>query len=1771
MRRIAIFILLFSVLTVLVLARPYQTPVIDGTITGDGVDWEADDLAVNDPPLGADWGPNLIKQLWVTYDSLALYIGINYQVSNNAMLVYIAAGTGTGAQDVNGIDWYARNFVFADTVRADHLIANWDGGSLGIRRILDATTTEDITSLCQNANTTKLDFFRNGEIRLPWDVIYGTAPGTVPPGSRLGVVAVIAGGDNWNGPSSAPWNAGMDGSGAKTTLANLHTVHIDRNGDGIPDKGAGSISGIITLDDEADLTTEAAVELFDEFDGRRIDSTSTPPGGGVYRFSKLMDGRYRVETSAPGYARIKRPGLVLSNGGSLTGVDILLTRAGKITGNVVFTDGPATASAVIAYDASTGEVAGEGAQVVPPGGGPFELMVPDGSYLVVADALGFVPDTLSAVITESDSVHVGDLVLETVKATGLVLIDQLGRDLESVSTTVSFPDSGIFFYASALIEARDNLGRRDWYDVSGYLQQVLLRATKLNNETPPRGNVTFYDPADTTEITGLSLVDGRGGFLLSDDQIEVLRIFTETSAGGIGGRFKFGVRSAEPEFFSIQALDTQLVADGIEEVTVSGRLLDVSGNPVLLPGVAVSFLLKDSSTGSGSFTIPSVITNADGEAATTMTATGAGRLDVTASVTWLNKELLIIGSGDTDFVSITALAGPPASVRLSLPADVVGFGEQLEVAAQLVDAFGNSVEQSGYRISFTVSPAQAGTISPQFSDLDSAGWGSTVFTAGGSRNFVRISAVCSPSLPVNSVSFSIDRIMTISDPPFPEPPPSHQCLEAMDLTKVLVSNDADALQFQIRFNTDWEGAHLILLLETGHDAAGATFDPFEFPVTYAHSLLPDYAFTYKYSSDDYADMRRWSGSEWEWWDAGGKTWISTSTGTWVDGINVQGDWTTKGAEWVTFNIPYDFLEGNIPSTMRFQLYLTQDSGVKRSAFDSAPNDSTLNLDFNPDDPNVDWSVTEQNVDLHYYSVDYEIQGDFPPAPLLSNPIAVPEDVDAGDLVTFSVDVDDNGGGIGAVLIDLSPIGGSRYQFMYDDGTNGDETALDRRYHYRHLVDPGIASGKYDLTVSARDSMNVSSASSSLALTVRGTVEPIRILTDELNDDFGPDQFGREGLYYVYPTNQVFGKRSFDLVSMRIFETSKIVGGEIIPSLAFEVTMGLLPDPSIEGNANWNPPYADINIQKIDIMIDAFKGGATRTLPNRQSDFAGWDAWDYAVVMEGWYKAVLTSNNQNTPSAWSQTVQKSDRAIILLTDFTANTITGIVSMESLGNPTPEDIQKWDVAVVMTSHDGNSDDNNFGDTRWVNASVSEWQIGGGDNSDRDPNIMDLMISPGTGKTAGRTQSQILDWKTAESTARVNKGLTPCYIDMTTFEDTGPPVIDVGRKVAETIPFHPLVNAPLYYSAVITDDDQVAGSVFRWRPDSTTADVWFEELKMGYAGEDIWSVDLPVEEMLENVILAPLDSTWNIEFVIEAVDRSGNVTITPLQTMEIALPVKTFAIYGIDMSEDFEIRTPEGTLTRIPAAAVPQNAPDVRYNFKLTSGYADEYGPGPPGSTTLNTYRKIEFEAAFRMIEEGTGDTVDVAVPVPEFEEKIDISFHYPQYSIGGLDEDLIGVYQYTESTRTWIYIGGTVNPYGNLITVAVSRPGTYALFYNPEFRYTPGEVFSGVVFSPNPFSPNGDGLYEETEISFYLGEEATVTIQIYDMDGNRKRILERRFSITAEDTPDAVPRRVTGFTWDGRDNSGNMVPYGIYICRFTVTYQQAAGQRTIRQNAAVAVIK
>jgi hypothetical protein len=1759
-RKRALLVIAVLILSVsLPLARPFKSPVIDGTIQGDGTDWDYDDLAVDDPLGDTTWGPNDIENLWVTCDAANLYVGVRYQVDNNAMLILIDSGSGSGASNINTLDWYPRNFNFPDSIRADYIVANWNGSSLGVRRITSNTTTVDVTGECQTANLPKGNFFFEAEVKIPWNTIYGLGPGRVKAGALVRVVTLIAGGDHWNGPDSAPDNPGMDGSGNPTTLFNFFRFPIDRNDDGYPDGFVGAIEGLIQYEDPSDNLTVATIKTFGEDSGAQIDQTLTAPGGGAYRIARLPDRSYRLEVSARGYAKSKKTSLAIAGQDTLRNVDFLLTKAGKITGQVVFSDGPGTPASVAAYDSTTGEMAGDGAVSVPAAGGPYELLVPDGTYRIIASAEGYVSDSAFATISHSDSVRADTLFLRGVRATRLVLIDATGAEIPSVNTTVSFPDSLIYFYAKATIEARDSLGRRDYFDLDGYLSHVDLRATKLDNVYPPRGNVRFYS-TDTIPASNIGLTDGRGSFLVTDDQVEVLRVFTETAGGGIRGRFKVGIRSAEPAFLSLQKGGATIVADGTSEVAVTARLLDASLNPVRIAGVPVNFSFASSSTGKGAFKIPSALTTGDGEVTTSLTATGAGTLDVTASASYLNRDLGVIGDGGGAYVRITVIAGAAASVRISSESDVMGLGETMPIGAQLIDAYGNPVRQAGYTVTFRSEPAAAGTISPASVPLDANGAASSAFEAALERSAVSVSGTVNPSLPVNEITFLIDRILTFTDPRAPEPVPPHS-LRGMDLTLATVGNGPLGLEVKVKFASTWDGVHLGLLLETARSSEGAPGDPFGFPISYEHAFKPEFALIYKYSSNDYADFRKWDGTQWLWWNDTDKAYESA----WSDGANIKAAWIAKDTAYVTYEIPFTIFEGSIPDSVRLEVYLMQETDVKRSAFDSDPSDSTLNLDFDPLDPGVDWSVTTAPVALHHYAPAFAINRVFPRAPVLTAPTAEPATVTAGGTTTFSVHVSDGGGGIGNVLMNLSPIGGPRYQAMRDDGTNGDETPGDRIYSFRYITDPDIAGGEYTLAITAKDGMNISSAETTLAITIEGQAAPVRSFSDELDDDHGPNQFGKDGLYYLYPTNSVFFRRAFDLEEVTIFETSKIVAGEIVPSLAFQVRIGKHPSPDEAGAADWNPLYAEINIQKIDVYIDAFKGGATEGLPNRQNSFTKWNAWDYAIVMEGWYKGVITSNNQNTPQAWATTVRKSDRDIVLISDFAHNTITAVVSKEALGNPTNEDILNWNVMVLMTSHDGNSTDNNFGDTRWVDASVSEWRFGGGNDSDRDANIIDLVASPGLGRKPGRGQSDILNYKSAEAVKRLEKGEKAVQLEITAFEDQGPPVIDVGGLENETVPFTALINAPLYFTARINDDDEVARATFRWRADSVRSDTWMGELDMGYAGGDVWSVDLPIDEITSRVPIASLDSTRNIEFTIEAEDPTGNIALSPLYTMEIPKPAPHWIAADLSLAADTALTAPEGTRIQLTSTAIPAALRGAPFRLRLSPRYLSEFNLPAHPATSINVIRTLELEANL-----GTPESPDWR-PLEALDEPIEIAFHYPQYAAKSIDENLLAVYEYNQATATWVLIGGNVNPYGNLVTVSVHRMGTYGIFYDPSFRYDPNEVFSGVVFSPNPFSPNGDGVYDETNISFFLSKEATVTVEFYNIDGDRVRILQRRLPLTAEDTPDKKPRRIAGLSWDGKDNTGRIVPYGIYIARFTVTFSQASGQRTIRTNAAVAVIQ
>ena len=92
---------------------------------------------------------------------------------------------------------------------------------------------------------------------------------------------------------------------------------------------------------------------------------------------------------------------------------------------------------------------------------------------------------------------------------------------------------------------------------------------------------------------------------------------------------------------------------------------------------------------------------------------------------------------------------------------------------------------------------------------------------------------------------------------------------------------------------------------------------------------------------------------------------------------------------------------------------------------------------------------------------------------------------------------------------------------------------------------------------------------------------------------------------------------------------------------------------------------------------------------------------------------------------------------------------------------------------------------------------------------------------------------------------------------------------------------------------------------------------------------------------------------------------------------------------------------------------------------------------------------------------------------------------------------------------------------------------------------GQLLDQVQVAPNPFTPNGDGINDESIIYYSLLSLSTprpIEVALYDLSGRRVRIL-----FAGEE----ANGRYTDKAWDGRDDQGQPVPPGLYVARVFVS--------------------
>ena len=110
-----------------------------------------------------------------------------------------------------------------------------------------------------------------------------------------------------------------------------------------------------------------------------------------------------------------------------------------------------------------------------------------------------------------------------------------------------------------------------------------------------------------------------------------------------------------------------------------------------------------------------------------------------------------------------------------------------------------------------------------------------------------------------------------------------------------------------------------------------------------------------------------------------------------------------------------------------------------------------------------------------------------------------------------------------------------------------------------------------------------------------------------------------------------------------------------------------------------------------------------------------------------------------------------------------------------------------------------------------------------------------------------------------------------------------------------------------------------------------------------------------------------------------------------------------------------------------------------------------------------------------------------------------------------------------------------------------------------------LLGGLTVRPPVFSPNGDGVNDELRLVFtvmMVAGSAAVRADFFDLAGRRVRRLEERREIGAGGY---------SMAWDGRDDSGELVPPGVYAVRLKPaieTGDTGVGNRELLRTFAVA---
>jgi len=243
----------------------------DGTISAEEI--SGAELYVDDS--GADnlaWGGGAdLQHMYVNFDNSGVLISFDGVIySNNGIILYIDAGVTSGTlADFSGNRGYTggwqRNLLVETANQPqslpDYFAAVWVGGDtsndlLNLWKI-NGTAASWVGGDAIAATTRGSGTAYNMEIYITYDKLFARIGGgvnAVPANAKLGLAAIIVGGDNWSGADIMPGtgtgstdnlpqqNGGGSDLDKAAVIRQWAEVTLDSNGDGVPDGYTGLIT-----------------------------------------------------------------------------------------------------------------------------------------------------------------------------------------------------------------------------------------------------------------------------------------------------------------------------------------------------------------------------------------------------------------------------------------------------------------------------------------------------------------------------------------------------------------------------------------------------------------------------------------------------------------------------------------------------------------------------------------------------------------------------------------------------------------------------------------------------------------------------------------------------------------------------------------------------------------------------------------------------------------------------------------------------------------------------------------------------------------------------------------------------------------------------------------------------------------------------------------------------------------------------------------------------------------------------------------------------------------------------------------------------------------------------------------------------------------------------------------------------------------------------------------------------------------------------------------